>query len=68
MKMFALGDEAVANVFGHEAGHVVGLVDFYGPPEPQHAMSGQVEPGAYLNNGYWATFGPAIPGYFRVKP
>lgn len=64
---FANADEVIQMVFGHEAGHVVGLEDFYGP-DNNHIMNGRLGAGAYLNNGYWSTYAPALPGRFRVKP
>lgn len=63
-------------VFAHEAGHVIGLEDFYASPPPlpypnwpAHIMNGWIQSGAYSGHGYTATtFGPSVPGEFRVKP
>jgi hypothetical protein len=67
VKNFANADEVIQAVFGHEAGHVIGLEDFYGPND-NHIMNGALKQGAYLNNGYWSTYAPALMNEFRVKP
>lgn len=73
---FADSADVVKQVLAHEAGHVIGLEDDYASPPPPpypnwpaHIMNGWINPGAYSGHGYTATtYGPSVPGEFRVKP